>query len=419
MQAVILAGGFGTRIQDIARDKPKCLLEVGRRPVLFQQFDLLRRAGIRDVIILAGTKADQIVKVADRGYEFGLNVTVIQEDRPRGTGGAIVKALPLLTNSFLVLFGDVFVNMNLSNLLVWHFIKRADATIVTKPSSHYLNALLFDVDNDGRVVDSGDAIECGPFQNISFAGIAVCSKRLFDRVLPGRYDFAREILRKAIPNKQIYSYRLVEYAKDIGTPRGFEQACYDYQLGTTDIHRRSAVFLDRDGVLNKIDESKQFVNTPDDFCLFPDADLAVSYFHSIGYKVVLITNQGGIALGYLTEDNLASIHEKMHSDLCCRYQEYLDGVYYCPHFPTGEQGCGCRKPEPGLIYQAAEELNVELDDSFMVGDMDSDVQTGKNANLQTVRILREAAENTVPADMEFPTLLSFAEYLINNNIRAL
>lgn len=166
-----------------------------------------------------------------------------------------------------------------------------------------------------------------------------------------------------------------------------------------------AVFLDRDGVINlKLPEGR-YVKTPEELNMLPDAVLALRLLKRLGYLLVVVTNQRGIALGYMNEDDLHRVH--------ARLQEYLkeggvvlDGFYYCPH--DDYQSCDCRKPQSGMLFRASEEMGISLSDSYMVGDSGKDVEAGKNAGTKTVRI---ATEHDKQADFTFPSLMDFALFL--------
>jgi mannose-1-phosphate guanylyltransferase / phosphomannomutase len=420
MKAVILAGGLGSRSLGFSEGKPKCLLEIGKRPILFHQFDLLRKSRITDVLILAGNGADQIVAEADRGYDFGLNVTVIQEPRPLGTGGALMNIAPLLDDDFVLLFGDIFTSVELGDVVNYHTARCAHATLVLKASSDYAHTLLFKTDEEDKLTAYGTASDYLP--NLSFAGIAVCSKRLFDNCKKQQpCDFTSDIITSAIGGgEHLLGLRLREYAKDIGTRPGYARAKRDYELGIFDESYRGAIFLDRDGVINRLDSELSFVNSPEEFIPHQHLAASINVFHNLGFKVVVVTNQGGIELGYLTDDMLQQIHSKLHHYLSFDNEdfqhEYVDGVYYCPHFHTV---CDCRKPKPGMLEEAMYDLYINPLKSWMVGDFSTDMEAGKNFNEDVKTVLISEVSDSGSSDMCFPSLFDFARYMKQRNITAI
>ncbi len=141
-----------------------------------------------------------------------------------------------------------------------------------------------------------------------------------------------------------------------------------------------AVFLDRDGT---IAPDMIYCRRPEDFNLFPDAGEAVKLLNDNGFKVIVITNQSGIARGYFTEQTLDRIHQKMADELN-RHGAKLDVIYYCPHHP--DDGCECRKPKTALFHRAAREMDIELGQSFVVGDSSIDIEAGKKLGCKTILV---------------------------------
>lgn len=152
--------------------------------------------------------------------------------------------------------------------------------------------------------------------------------------------------------------------------------------------KRPAVFIDRDGTIS---EEVGYVNHPSRYRVFPYAARAVKLLNEAGWLAVLITNQAGVARGYFAEDLISQVHAALARELEGGGAR-LDAVYYCPHHPTvGEppyrQDCDCRKPRPGLVRRAADELNADLSASWMVGDRYGDVELARNAGLRSAFVL--------------------------------
>ncbi|MFC4558292.1 D-glycero-alpha-D-manno-heptose-1,7-bisphosphate 7-phosphatase [Virgibacillus kekensis] len=171
------------------------------------------------------------------------------------------------------------------------------------------------------------------------------------------------------------------------------------------------MFLDRDGVINEVLSKRvKFVNKPNDFYLLEGVGEAVKQFNDLGFRVFVVTNQGGIGLGYMKETALAEVHKKMRSELET-FEARIDDIAYCPHKPHAN--CACRKPKPQLIFDLAEKHNVDLAESFMVGDRQPDIEAGKEAGTKTVLVGSREGDQ-VNADYSFKDLREFAEWLTNN-----
>ena len=139
-----------------------------------------------------------------------------------------------------------------------------------------------------------------------------------------------------------------------------------------------AAFLDRDGTMAK---DVPYCSHPRDFELFPNTAKAVRLLNEYGFKVIVITNQSGVGRGYFTEETLAQIHERMKEELA-KEKAWVDAIYYCPHHP--DDNCDCRKPKPQMVLQAAEDYDIDLEQSFVVGDLQMDVELGKAVGCKTI-----------------------------------
>ena len=171
-----------------------------------------------------------------------------------------------------------------------------------------------------------------------------------------------------------------------------------------------AIFLDRDGTM-AIDVS--YCSRPEDFELFPNTARAIKLLNEHDYKVIVITNQSGVARGYFTEDTLGRIHQKMRGKLV-EEGARIDGIYYCPHHPN--DNCECRKPKPKMVMQAVNEHDIDLKQAFMVGDKPLDIQLGKNVGCRTVLIPANTGETEVgPGSPDYTAsdLLQAALWIIN------
>ena len=174
--------------------------------------------------------------------------------------------------------------------------------------------------------------------------------------------------------------------------------------------KRKAIFLDRDGVINK---EVNYLSNPDDFEFIEGSIEALKTLKRKGFLLIVITNQAGIARGYFTEEILQKIHEKMIK-LLKQDNITLDDIYHCPHHPEFSGECDCRKPNPGMIFKAKKKHDISLKDSFMVGDTLNDIQTGINASCKTVLLLTGYGEeqrrniNDIQPDYIYNNLIEFA-----------
>ena len=180
---------------------------------------------------------------------------------------------------------------------------------------------------------------------------------------------------------------------------------------------KNAIFLDRDGV---IVEDTNYISSPEELILIPDVIPVLKKLqHS--FRLIVVTNQSGVARGYFTEDDLFAINERV-IQMLADYDIGLDAVYYCPHHPKVGQDeyrieCECRKPKPGLLRLATEEFNIELEKSFLIGDQETDIQAGRAMGIKTIKINRNEPESPDKSGADF-IINSFDEVssIIRSNI---
>ena len=143
------------------------------------------------------------------------------------------------------------------------------------------------------------------------------------------------------------------------------------------------VFLDRDGVINQNAAPGEYIRSVSEFRLLPNIVDWIRLFNALGFLVIVITNQRGIALGVMTEEDLAAIHQTMLSELAAQGAR-IDDVFYCPH---GFGSCDCRKPKPGMIFAARDKWQIDLAQSLMLGDSDIDEQLAAACGVRFMRVM--------------------------------
>ena len=397
MTAVIMAGGKGTRVASVNSQIPKPLLPVAGKPVLLHEIECLRRQDITDIILVVGHLGEQIVNYFGDGRDFGVHIEYFREETPLGTAGALYHLKARLRDDFLLLNGDLIFDVDFARLMAFHKAHEAMVTLLVHPNDHPYDSGLVIADDNGRVrgwLTKED--ERTWYKNCVNAGLHVLSPRLLEKLqTPRKTDLDRELIRPLIPTGEVYAYRSPEYVKDMGTPERIAAVERDIRSGLVQRknlrEKQRAVFLDRDGTINKY---VGFLRDIGEMELRPGAAEAIQMIDRSGYLAIVVTNQPVIARGEVTWDELDDIHRKLET-LLGREGAYVDDIFVCPHHPdrgfAGERpeykiDCDCRKPKPGLLLQAAEKYNIDLAESWMVGDSDSDIQAGEAAGCRTVKL---------------------------------
>ena len=408
-----MAGGKGTRIASVRSDVPKPMIQICGKPILEHQIDNLKASGLTDIILVIGYLGDKIKEYFGDGSKFGVNIEYFVEDHPLGTAGALFK-MPQLTEDFLLLCGDVIIDMDFNRFIAFHKEHKAWASLVAHPNGHPYDSSLLVTEIDapktvgGMPEDTHRVIrwmakedERTYYKNRVNAGIELISPKLLKETMkhfvprhpetPDKIDLDRDVLKPNIPSGKIFAYDTPEYIKDMGTPDRFYETEKDIESGK--VHARNlknkqkAIFLDRDGTINKM---VGFVTKPEQFELIKGAAEAIKAINKSGYLAIVVTNQPVIARGDCTFEELQSIHDKMETELG-KAGAFVDAIYVCPHHtdkgfdgerPEYKCNCDCRKPKPGLLLQATKDFNIDLAESYMIGDSKRDVEAGKNAKVK-------------------------------------
>ena len=187
---------------------------------------------------------------------------------------------------------------------------------------------------------------------------------------------------------------------------------------------RPAVFLDRDGTIN---EEVDFVRTPDQLALIPGAGSAIHTLNQSGFLTVVVSNQSGVARGFLTEEDLTAIHARLADELA-RQDAHLDRIYYCPHHPTEgiapyRSVCECRKPATGMLRAGEQDLGIDLSRSYIVGDRLGDVLVGQAVGATSILVLTgygrtaldEASREHVTPDFVVPSIAEAVRIIVGTN----
>ena len=406
-QAVILAGGFGTRLQStLGSDVPKPMAPIGGIPLLEHQLKLLASHGFNRIIILVHHHAEYIKRYFGDGSDLGIQIQYSTESIPRGTAGAIYDCLSQLEDVFLVLYGDTYLDVNLTEFFN---SKLNDYAVLTfcHPNSHPFDSDLLKCDVSGRVLSVFRPSRSGQvlYKNMVNAALYVVDKRIFQSYgySSGTMDISSELFPRLLEkNEHIQIYKSVEYIKDMGTPKRYQAVKDAVFNGTVERlsgrNRRGCLFLDRDGVINR---EVGHLSRLDQFELLPNVAKAIELMNSYGVLVICVTNQPVIARGDLSLEGLSQIHMKMEVELG-RHGAYLDDIYFCPHHPdSGFKGevrelkvlCDCRKPKPGMILKALHEYNIDPVNSWLIGDHPRDILAGNAAGLQTILMGQYSGKN--------------------------
>ena len=430
-----MAGGRGTRISELFPDIPKPLIPIEGVPVLEREIISLRDQGFKDIIMTVSHMGDKIMNHFGDGSKLGVEIQYYNEITPLGNAGALFKLREQLEDEpFLLLNADAVFDVDFNRMVKFHHAHDGLVTLFTHPNNHPYDSGLIVANNDMSVQSWLAKEDVRPiyYKNRVNAGLHVIDPKVLDMVTVDidkigtldeqsektiKIDLDRQLLKPLAGTGKMFCYDSPEYVKDMGTPERFSQVEEDFKAGRVSAknlsNKQKAIFLDRDGTINKY---VGFLRNINDFVLIDGVAEAIKEINTSGYLAVIVTNQPVIARGEVTYEELNEIHNKMET-LLGKQGAYLDAIYYCPHHPdSGFDGevkelkfdCDCRKPKPGLLLKAAEELNIDLSQSWMIGDSKNDIMAGKNAGCKTALIGNEDYKQDITVD----SLLTFVNETI-------
>ncbi len=399
VQVVVLMGGLGTRLKDFTKDCPKSLVEVNGRPFFDYQLDLLTAWGFKNYVFLIGYRSEMIEEHYGDGSSRGITIKYSYDgEKLLGTGGAVRRALPLLSDDFLLLYGDSFMDIDYAETLYRY--ERCKAEGAKALMSVLCNNNRFDKSNvvmDGGRIKLYDKHNPVPEMDHIDYGVCMYERSLFeDRAEDEAFDIA-EILHDLSVKGQLGAQVVTKRFYEIGSPESLAE-CSQYMKHRYE-EEHPAVFVDRDGVINEIawNEDAEQLDSPmklSEFRFLPQVADALAKIKEKGYYMFVVTNQPGAAKGKTSLATLYDINTYMIDSLSKQGVD-IDDVFMCPHYPkelplTKEKflirKCNCRKPEPGLIYRAMRKYRIDISRSFMIGDSCTDVSAGAAVGLSTVFI---------------------------------
>lgn len=412
MKTIIMAGGRGTRISELYPDIPKPMIPIDGVPVLEREIVSLREQGFTDIIITVSHMGHVIMNHFEDGSKFGVQITYYNEKVPLGNAGALFKLRNILGDEpFLLLNADAIFDVDFNRMVEFHKNHGGGVTLFTHPNSHPYDSGLILANENGQVEKWLAKEDERPkyYKNRVNAGLHVIDPKILDLVEVDtdeigtedengkiiKVDLDRQLLKPLQGTGNMYCYDSPEYVKDMGTPERFHSVVEDFKAGHVSAknlkNKQKAVFLDRDGTINMY---KGFLRNIEDFELIPGIAEAIKKINSSGYLCIVVTNQPVIARGEVTYEQLEEIHNKMETLLGLE-GAFIDGIYFCPHHPhRGYEGeiielkydCDCRKPKPGMLLNAAKDFNIDLSQSYMVGDGENDIKAGIDAGCKSILI---------------------------------
>jgi D-glycero-alpha-D-manno-heptose 1-phosphate guanylyltransferase len=411
-EAVILAGGLGTRLRDTVPDLPKCMAPVAGRPFLFYVINYLRSQGIERFIFSLGYKHELIETYLDDQFAT-LQYEVVIEPEPLGTGGAIRLALAKATDkNVAIVNGDTLFKADIPKASLLHDLNNAECTLLLKPMHNFDRYGVVETEDDGSLKSFKEK-QFYSLGNINAGLYLLNTGNFLNEKFPSNFSFEKDYLERLYKERRIYAFVQDEYFIDIGIPGDYNRA--QSELSTSPlllekIDKSWTVFIDRDGVINH-EKKEDYILNWEEFQFYDGVKEALARISSKFGKVILVSNQRGVGKGLMTEADLGAIHRQMQEEI----EEkggHIDHIYYCTSTDSKDPD---RKPNPGMAFGAKKDFpGIDLGRSVMIGNKPSDMLFGRNAGMYTVFVATTNPGMPYPhpdIDLRFDSLAHFAKAL--------
>ena len=374
-QAVILAGGIGTRLRPLTYKIPKPMITLNNKPFLEYLIDLLKENGIEEVVLLLGYLPEKIKEYFGDGSNFGIKIKYSVGDVSFESGKRIKDAEELLDNYFLLMYCDNYWPLDLKKLTEYYEKKNVLASVTIYTNKDNFTKSNIKVDDNGYVTLYDRERKEKNLSGVEI-GFYIINKKVLDIIPNTNLCFEKEIMPQLIHKKQLAGYL---------TDHRYYSISKIERLPITEkfLKPKKVIFLDRDGVINKKAPKADYVKCWDEFEFLPGSVEAITLLTKKGYELYIISNQAGIARGMMTTNDLEEIHKNMTNEIEKKGGKIL-GIYYCPH--GWDEGCECRKPKPGMFFQAAREHHFDLTKTVFIGDDERDAEAGEAAGVKTILV---------------------------------
>jgi mannose-1-phosphate guanylyltransferase/phosphomannomutase len=394
MQAIIICGGKGTRLKNIIKNKPKSNIVIDKIPNIIDQIYKLRKNNVRDILLLTNHYEEEIKKII---IKFKIkNCKIIKDSNYFGTGGALIGAIKFLKNEFIVLYSDIYFNLNIKNFINKSKKKKIYANVVIHANDHPHDSDAVNIDSRNKITKIFLKNTKYPRLNFCIAGMFYFKKKFFSRldIKKKNIEITKDILMN-VPKNNIFAFQTIEYLKDFGTPERLQKVKYDVKKKFDTFlvfdKKKPAIFLDRDGVLNK--DFGSSINSLKKFQIIPSIGKAIKKINDAKIPCFVVSNQPGLAKKILTTHQLKKMIFKLNFFLS-NYKAYIDDYLFCPNYKNSyfndkNVNIYCSKPKPNIqmLRLLEKKYNLDLSKSYFIGDSDIDILTGFRSGTKKILVL--------------------------------
>lgn len=377
-QSVILAGGLGTRLTPFTETNPKPMYPFEGVPFIEYLVRQIKEFGIDEIVLLLGYLPDKISSYLGDGSKYGVRILYHITPVEYNTGDRLLAAKNMLAEQFVLMYCDNYCPIQFEKLEQDFIDNNALIQISAYENADKYTKDNLRIDSNGKVTAYDKRRLLTDLRGVDI-GYAILDKQVLSLLNGENINFEAAVYPDIIKKGRMYATITKHRYYSVGSWERIELTKQFFSNPPT-------VFLDRDGTLNVRAPRACYIEKPEQFIWLEGAKEAVKLLKDKGYRVILVSNQPGIARGNLTEEDLYQIHGKMQEDLA-EVGASIDRIYYCPH--NWEEGCECRKPKPGMLYQAQKEFSLNLTKCILIGDDERDIEAGNAAGCTCIQVTEE------------------------------
>jgi histidinol-phosphate phosphatase family protein len=374
-QAVILAGGRGTRMRPITDDRPKPMVPILGRPFLEYQIEQLRNQGFNHVLLLLGYLPEVVQDHFGDGHKWGVRIDYSVTEPDQLTSSRVATARHMIDSCFLLLYCDNYWPMQIDRM--WKRFREARRpgliTVYSNKDDYSRGCVVLDENRNVRVFDR---LRTTPELREVELSYAILTDLCLD-LLPKEDTLFEEAIYTPLAEQG----RLSAFVSD---HRYYGVGSLNRLPATEAFMRREpTIILDRDGVLNRKPPQARYVREWREWTWCDGSLEALRLLREAGHRTIIATNQPGIGRGVMSEADLAAVHDRMKNE-AAQAGGRIDAIYHCPH--SWDDGCDCRKPKPGLLYQAQRNFHLDLTRTPFIGDDERDAAAAAEAGCPFHRV---------------------------------
>ncbi len=374
-QCLILAGGYGSRLGKITKKIPKPLIKINNKPFIFYLIKNLYRQGVREFIILSYYKNFLFEKKIFKKFR-NAKIKIIKEKRKLGTLGSIINSKKHLKNSFFVVNGDSFFDFNIRDLEFNLLKEKKKIGVALTKIKSPLNKISYKLVNNKLV----KILENKKKEKYVCGGLYYLKRNIINNFPIKNLDIDRDLILKVNYKKLLYAKYYNKNFLDIGTPKDLKKSPSFLKKNFP----KPCAFLDRDGVINKeLGYVCSQIRTQWKKNIFK----TIKYLNDNNYRVIILTNQAGIAKGYYSLKEYNKYTDWFH-DQFLNKGSFIDQTYFSPFHPNGKikkykKRSNLRKPGNGMIINAFKDWEINKHKSFLIGDKKTDIVAGRKSGIKS------------------------------------